>query len=111
MGKVTNDTHGFFHYAAQNFLKDPNKFKEDMITWDKEHIKESVVKKVNGILQDKDFSLADILKASEALGGITKWAMAMMKYYELLKIVNPKRAKVKEMTDKLVIVRANLAQK
>jgi hypothetical protein len=27
--------------------------------------------------------------------------MAMVKYYELLKIVNPKRAKVAEMTEKL----------
>ena len=35
----------------------------------------------------------------------------MMKYYELLKIVNPKRAKVAEMNEKLAIVRASLAEK
>lgn len=35
----------------------------------------------------------------------------MMKYHELLKIVNPKRLKVKEMNEKLAIVRANLAEK
>jgi len=35
----------------------------------------------------------------------------MMSYHELLKIVNPKRAKVKEMNEKLAIVRASLAEK
>ena len=35
----------------------------------------------------------------------------MIKYHELLKIVNPKRIAVKEMTDKLKIVRAGLAEK
>jgi len=34
-----------------------------------------------------------------------------MTYHELLKIVNPKRAKVKEMNEKLAIVRAELAAK
>jgi len=35
----------------------------------------------------------------------------MMTYHELLKIVNPKRAKVKEMNEKLAIVRSELAAK
>lgn len=35
----------------------------------------------------------------------------MMSYHELLKIVNPKRAKLAEMNQKLSIVRAGLAEK
>jgi len=35
----------------------------------------------------------------------------MLKYHELLKIVNPKREKVAEMNEKLAIVRAELADK
>lgn len=35
----------------------------------------------------------------------------MMSYHELLKIVNPKRAKLAEMNEKLSIVRAGLAEK
>lgn len=35
----------------------------------------------------------------------------MLKYHELLKVVNPKRAKVKEMTEMLTVVRAKLAEK
>lgn len=43
--------------------------------------------------------------------GICKWAIAMMKYYDLLKIVNPMRAKVAEMNEQLIIVRKDLAEK
>lgn len=35
----------------------------------------------------------------------------MMSYHELLKIVNPKRALVKEMNEKLTVVRKSLAEK
>ena len=37
-----------------------------------------------------------------------KWVTAMMKYHELLKIVNPKRAKVREMNVMLAEVRQRL---
>ena len=37
--------------------------------------------------------------------------VSMMKYHELLKIVNPKRAKVAEMNAQLDVVRARLAEK
>jgi dynein heavy chain len=42
---------------------------------------------------------------------ILKWSSAMLKYHELLKIVNPKRAKVREMAEKLILVRGSLAEK
>lgn len=35
----------------------------------------------------------------------------MLKYHELLKIVNPKRQKLNEMNERLSIVKANLAEK
>jgi dynein heavy chain len=82
-----------------------------MIEYDKEHIEPSVVKNVNKIIQDPSFSLEAIKGSSEALLGICKWAMAMVKYYELLKVVNPKREKVKEMTVQLAKVQAELDKK
>jgi len=45
------------------------------------------------------------------LVAILKWSSAMMQYHELLKIVNPKRAKVKEMNEMLAVVRARLSEK
>jgi dynein heavy chain len=63
------------------------------------------------MLDSPDFDMANILQASQALGGIMKWVIAMVKYHELLKIVNPKRAKVAEMNEALAIVKARLAEK
>lgn len=111
MGKVNNDTTGFFHCAKQNFLSNPNKFLQDMINYNKDNIPESVVRKVNPILQDPNFDIQSIKNSSEALVGIVKWSQAMMKYYELLKIVNPKREQVKVMQEKSKIVQAELAKK
>jgi dynein heavy chain len=108
LGKMTNDTHGFFHLSKQNLLNNPNAFIKNMIDYDKEHIPDSVVKKVKLIIDNSEFSLEAVKASSEALLGICKWAMAMVKYYELLKIVNPKRAKVAEMTEKLKKVQAEL---
>ena len=64
---------------------------------DKENITDKCVKAVRGIIDKPEFSLEDVKKANSAMEGICKWAMAMMKYYDLLKIVNPMREKVAEM--------------
>jgi len=84
---------------------------QQMIDFDKENMKESTVKKVNHILDHEDFTLEKVKGASGALVAVQKWASAMMKYHELLKIVNPKRAKVIEMNEKLAVVRAMLKEK
>lgn len=79
-----------------------------MIGYDKEHIPDSVIKKIRPIFDSPDYSIEAIKASSEALMGICKWAEGMLKYYDLLKIVNPKRAKVSEMTVKLAKVQAEL---
>mmetsp|Transcript_3710 Transcript_3710/g.4951 ORF Transcript_3710/g.4951 Transcript_3710/m.4951 type:complete len:288 (+) Transcript_3710:1626-2489(+) len=63
------------------------------------------------MLASPSFSMTDIAQASAALMGIMKWVQAMMKYHELLKIVNPKREKVREMNVMLAEVRARLDEK
>lgn len=97
--------------AKKTLLKDPTSFLNNMMKYDKENITEKCVKAVNGIISKPEFSLEDVRKANSAMEGICKWAMAMMKYYELLKIVNPMREKVAEMNAQLVIVRKDLAEK
>jgi len=82
-----------------------------MIGYDKDNIDEKIVRKVNSMLANPNFSEADIKNSSEALGGIMKWVQAMMIYHDLLKVVNPKRAKVAEMNEKLGVVRARLEEK
>lgn len=97
--------------AKKTLLKDPTSFLNNMLKYDKENIQEKTVKAVRAIIDKPDFSLEDVRKANAAMEGICKWAIAMMKYYDLLKIVNPMREKVAEMNATLVIVRKNLAEK
>ena len=111
MGKSQNDSHGYFEIARLTLLSNPNQFLKDMIGYDKDNIDEKIVKRVNAMLASPTFSMQDIYQASPALMGIMKWVKAMMSYHELLKVVNPKRLKVKEMNEKLAVVRARLEEK
>jgi len=92
-------------------LNEPKKFLERLKQYDREHIEDKVIKKVRPILNGEDFTVAKAEKAANALVGINKWANAMVSYYDLLKIVNPKRQKVKEMKEELEVVRAQLSEK
>jgi dynein heavy chain, axonemal len=111
LGQPPPDQQGYFDLAKKVLLKDPTKFLESMIKYDKENIKEKTVKAVRNIIDNPSFSLEDIRKANSAMEGICKWAMAMMKYYDLLKIVNPMRERNEQMSQELAIVRRDLAEK
>jgi dynein heavy chain len=111
INQIEGDTGGFFFTGKANLLNNPGKFMADMKDYDKEHIPESTVKKVNAIITSEDFTMEKVKSASQALVAILKWSSAMMSYHELLKIVNPKRALVKEMNEKLAVVRKSLAEK
>jgi dynein heavy chain len=111
LGKAPGDTNGFFDLAKSTLLKDPTAFLKNMMGYDKENISEKVVKAVRNILDNPSFNMEDVRKANSAMEGICKWAMAMMKYYDLLKIVNPMRERVAEMNEKLKVVRKALAEK
>jgi len=109
--KIPNDNAGYFDCARENLLKEPKKFMQALKDYDRENIPESTVKRTNAILKTDDFTYEKVKQAVGALIAIYKWVQAMMKYHELLKVVNPKREKVAEMNQKLAIVRANLAEK
>ena len=106
-----NDVNGFFDCAKSNLLNKPKEFRQKMIDYDKDNIPDSVVKRTNVILKSPDFTYEKVFKASGALVAILKWVQAMISYNELLKVVNPKREKVKEMKEQLAIVSADLAEK
>ena len=104
-GKIIGDDHGYFHLAKANFLTKPGTFLDSMIEYDKENIPEATVKKVNAILENPKCTQDAVKSASGAMSGVYKWSATMMKYHELLKIVNPRRIKVAEMKAALKIVR------
>ena len=109
--KVEGDTAGYFETARANLLSNPGNFMKSMQEYDKENISEGTVRRVGAILASEDFTMEKVKSASQALVAILKWSSAMLQYHELLKIVNPKRAKVREMTEMLAVVRASLAEK
>jgi len=109
--RAANDIAGFFDCAKSNLLNNPKNFREKMINYDKDNIPEAIVKRANTILESPDFTLEKVKSASGALVAIHKWVSAMISYHQLLKIVNPKRAKVAEMKEQLAIVSADLAEK
>lgn len=62
-------------------------------------------------MQKEDMSEKKVANASAALVAVRGWVEAMIKYHEVLKIVNPKRAIAAEMGEKLDIVQKNLNEK
>ena len=62
-------------------------------------------------MEKEEMSEKRVANASGALVAVRIWVEAMIKYHEVLKIVNPKKAIAKEMADKLEIVQSNLNEK
>lgn len=56
--------------AKANLLNNPGQFVKDMQGYDKESIPESVVTRVNKILQSEDFTMDKVKAASGALVAI-----------------------------------------
>ena len=85
-------------------LNDPKKFLNDLINYDKDHIPDALVAKVKPLMEKEEMSEKKVSNASGALVAVRIWVEAMIKYHEVLKIVNPKRAIAAEMGEKLAIV-------
>ena len=67
-------------------------------------MQDELVAKVKPLMEKEDMSETKVAKASGALVAVRGWVEAMIKYHEVLKIVNPKKAIAAEMGDKLKIV-------
>ena len=67
-----------------------------MINYDKEAITDSTYKHVDAILKSNDYFKNKLRPSSGVMWNIVYWSTAMMQYYECLKVVNTKRAKVRE---------------
>jgi dynein heavy chain len=65
---------------------------------------EELILKVTPLLEVPEMSEERVGKASSALKNVRVWIVAMLVYYETLKIVNPMRETAKVMTDKLEVV-------
>jgi dynein heavy chain len=109
--KTPEDPYGYFAAMklSDKLLSNPNKMKDYIFNYDKDHIKEFIVKRTVGLLNNPDITLEKVESVSVALKGLYMWIDAMMKYHENLKLVMPLRLKVAEIQARLDKVRAELA--
>jgi dynein heavy chain len=92
-------------------LNNPNNFLKELINYDKDHIPDAMIEKVKPMMELEAMSEAKVKSASGALVTVRLWINAMITYHEVLKVVNPKREIVKEMSAKLEVVMKNLNEK
>ena len=109
--KLQYDPEGFFDLSKQQLLNDPKKFLDNLIKYDKENIPDALISKVRPLMDSENMLEKNVAKASGALVAVRVWVEAMIKYYDVLKIVNPKRAIAAEMGGKLAVVQSQLNEK
>jgi len=97
--------------AQANLLKEPKKLLEKLISYDKDHMADSLIAKVRPFLDDPLMDPDKIAAASKALKPVRVWIGAMIKYHDTLKIVNPLREVARLKGEELAVVEAELAKK
>jgi len=72
---------------------------------------EELINKVKPLMEEEAMSEQKVRKASSALVNVRVWILAMLTYFETLKIVNPMRETARIMDEKLKVVMAALKVK
>lgn len=101
----------FFDLTKKQLLSNPNALLKNLINYDKDNIPEATVQKVSPMMDLPEMATEKISAVSLALAPVRVWIVAMLKYHETLKVVNPLRAQAAEMGEKLAVVQAALAEK
>ena len=84
----------YFEAGKKGLLADANKFLKSLQDFDKDHIPDKVIKKVEPYMKDPDFTPEKIKQASVACTAICMWSHAMYKYHFVALGVAPKKAKL-----------------
>ena len=97
----TKKVNDYWTPAKTKLFKDPKKFIEMLINFDKDNIPEHVIAKMDPYIINPSFTPAEVKKASKACTAICMWARAMHKYYHVARSVEPKRLALAESTAEL----------
>lgn len=68
---------------AKKLLNDPSKFLDNLMTYDKDNIKESVIQKVEPYIQMDEFTPEVVQRVSKACTSICMWVRAMYVYHNV----------------------------
>lgn len=96
---------------AKKMMANPNAFIETLQKYDKDKIPARLHKKLKKYTEDPRFEPDLIAKKSVAGKSICMWALAMDKYAEVKKVVEPKEAKLAESQKQLDVANADLKGK
>ena len=86
-------------------------FIDDMKTYDKDNIAQSILKKLRKVLVLEDMQVERVSKVSKAATGLCMWCHAMSVYADVAKEVEPKKKKVAEMKEEMDKAQALLDEK
>ena len=86
--------------SSKRELTQPD-FLQKLRTVDKDHILQKTLQRIEKITHDPEMSVTKIDGISTAVGSLWRWVLAMEMYSKAFKDIEPKRAKVKMLTEKL----------
>jgi len=105
-GKKITD---YFKPAQKILLSNANKLLEDMQTYDKDNIADSVIKKIEPFIDNPEFMPEEIARASKACRAMCMWVRAMHTYHSVTLVVEPKKKLLAEAQASLDETLATLA--
>lgn len=76
---------------GKKLMNNPNDFINNLKTYDKDNIKDSLLKKLKKYTKDPRFDPVSIAKKSKAAESLCLWARAIDNYSEVMKIIKPKQ--------------------
>lgn len=109
--KLATDPEGYWDLARKTVLSNPNKLLELLLSYDREHIPDQLIARAVVIMAQPEMEEAKVKSASGALVGVRIWVAAMIKYHEVLKVVNPMREIARVKGAELAEVQAIVARK
>ena len=95
---------------STNLVKDPVKFLDSLLTYDKDAITAEIIEKADPYMARDDFEPAAIKKVSKACTSICMWARAMHTYYNVSLAIEPKRAALAEAQASLEVTMGELKE-
>ncbi|XP_076454452.1 dynein beta chain, ciliary-like [Babylonia areolata] len=98
-GKVPKDKS--WKSAKASIMSKVDKFLDDLVNYDKDHISEESLKAVQVYLKNKDFNPEFIHSKSIAAAGLCSWVINIVIYYNIFCDVKPKRDALAQATAEL----------
>lgn len=78
-------------------------FIKDLQTFDKDSITEKMIRSIQKWVNDPEFQPEVVKKSSLACKSLAAWVIAINKYYEVVKVVAPKKQRLEEANGKVAI--------